>query len=211
MYCYVVGLSQYGVKIDQFDSKLFRTIFRYERVIRKDFHLHTLRTLQDLDTNPSETDSAEDFVSDLNTSESLAVPLICLQRSVCLRYVSGERKHHGNRVLCCRDRVSFRSIRNDYAFLCCCCDIDVVNSDTSPTNDLETVCRVYNLFCYFRSTSDYEGIVLGYDLHQFLFGKTGVYVHIMLGSEHLQTIFCDRIAYKNFQSVFPPFEYVLYV
>ena len=125
-----VGFAVDGFEINEPDAELVRLLFRQERVIRENIHIHTDQALRDLAADLAETDNACGLIVDFDADEFTAFPLAGLHRSGGRGHVAREIEQQRHCQLSGGDRVSLRRVDDKNALLRRSLDIDIVDTDT---------------------------------------------------------------------------------
>ncbi len=102
-----------------------------------DLHAERRKPLRDKDTDPAETDDADDLLVELDPGVLAALPLTGLERGIGGRDVAGRGQQQPDRQLGRRDDVGRRGVDHHDAGLRGRRDVDVVQPDAGPGHDLE--------------------------------------------------------------------------
>ena len=147
------GLGQRGMESDEigagkerieryfFDAEIDRPLGRQERIVGDHLHAQTEGPLGDDRADIAAADDAERLAGQLDPHEARLLPFAGLRRAVGRRDLAAQREQHGNRVLGGGDRVAVGGIHHDNAALRRRCDVDIVDADAGPADDLELAAR----------------------------------------------------------------------
>ena len=124
----------------RFDTELAEPICGHERVVRDDAHPQPERALRDLATDTSQSEHTERLPRQLDSREARPVPRSGRERSVCLGDVPGEREEKRDRVLGSGVDGRLGGVRDDDPAAGRGLDVDVVDADACPSDDLEAFC-----------------------------------------------------------------------
>ena len=118
-------------------AELAEPLGRDERVVRDDLHLEANGTPGDLTADPPEPKHSERLVGELDPAPLRTLPPAGRQRRVSLRDVAREREQQPDRVLGGRDDVRLGRVRHDDPAPGRSVDVDVVDADAGPADDLQ--------------------------------------------------------------------------
>ena len=130
-----VRLGNYLIEGEQFHPHLATAFGRDERIEGDDSHAKGLGPVGDQFTNPSKTDDAKGLVGELDAFPARPLPPTSLERRMRLRNVSSLREQQRHRVLGRRDDVRLWGVHHHHPTPCRRSDVDVVQSDSCPTDD----------------------------------------------------------------------------
>ena len=132
-----IGPRQDLVEGQALDPQLPEALGRDERVVRNDAHLQAEGTPRHLPADPAEPEHAEHLVRKLDTAPLRPLPSPRDEGCMGLRDVARQRDEQADRVLCRRDDVRLRRIRDDDATPGRRVHVDVVDPDPGPTDHLQ--------------------------------------------------------------------------
>ena len=155
-----VGPGQEHVEIDLLDAEVARPLRRQERVIGDHAHLQTLGAVGDDRADVAAADQAQDLAHELDAHEAVLLPFAGPGRPVGGGDLTGECEHQRDGMLGRGDRVAEGRVHHDHAALGRGLDIDVVDTDARPADDLEIGCGREHLGRDLGRGADREAIEL---------------------------------------------------
>ena len=132
-----VGLGEQRVEVDEPDAHLRGAAGLDVGVVGDDRHPERAEPLRDQDADPAEADDADGLLVELDAGVLRPLPLAVAQRRVRRRDVPGGGEHQRDRELGGRDDVGRRRVDDHDAGLGRGADVDVVEPDAGPGDDLE--------------------------------------------------------------------------
>jgi hypothetical protein len=202
-----VGALQQLVEGDQRDAHFLGRLGGEEGVVGDDAHLEALGAVGHDGAHPADADDPEGLVVDLGAHELVLLPLARLHRGRGLGDLPGECKHHGDGVLGRGDGVPARGVHDDDAALACGVDVDVVDPDAGPPDDLEVVGPIDDLLRDLRGAADGKAVVVLDNPLELVGREAGHHVHLEAGGvlQYLDPLRGQRVADKHSLHVFFPF------
>ena len=156
----VVGRAQERIQIDRFDAELLKAIFGNVRVVADGLHFHGLHALGDARANAAEADDADDLVFELDACKPFPVPFAGHQGIVSLGDVAGHSHDHGAGVFRRSYRIGRRRIDDDNPSFCRRLDVDAVDADAGPADDLQFRGRIDDLLRHVSHRAGNQAVVL---------------------------------------------------
>ena len=156
----VVGRAQERIQVDRFDAELLKAVFGNVRVVADGLHFHGLHALGDARANAAEADDADGLVLELDARKPFPVPFAGHQGIVSLGDVAGHGHDHGAGVFRRSYRIGRRRIDDDNPSFCRRLDVDAVDADAGPADDLQFRGRVDDLFRYVGHGAGNQAVVL---------------------------------------------------
>ena len=112
----------------------------------------------------------------LDAHEPTSFPLAGLYTGTGIWYVSCHRHQKSDCMFSSCTDITTWAVDHDYTKPRGCCNIDIVDADTSSCHDFELLCGFQKICCHFRFGSHKEGIVVGNDLDQLFGSQTFLFV-----------------------------------
>ena len=136
-----VGLGEQGVEVDQPDAHLRGPAGLHVGVVGDHVHAERAQPLRDQHADPAQADDADGLLVELDAGVLRPLPLALPQRRVRRRDVPGGGEHQRDGELGGRDDVGRRRVDDHDAGLGGGADVDVVEADAGPGDDLEPRAR----------------------------------------------------------------------
>ena len=169
-----IGASEQRIEINFLDAEFHSALFRQERVIGHDFHLEADGALGNAAADIAATDEAERLVGDFEAHIARLRPLAGLRVVIGRRDLAGGGEHHRDGMLGGRDGVAERRVHDDDALGGGGLDVDIVDADTGPADDLEVGGRRDHVSVRLAGRTHGEAVILRDDLDQIFLGQTNL-------------------------------------
>jgi hypothetical protein len=158
-----VGAGEELVQVDQLHAEPRRRLAADERVVAQHLHLEAARAVGGDAADVAESDDAEGLAHDLGAAELGLLPLAALHRGGRLRDVAGQREQEAQRVLGGGHRVAAGRVLHDDAAPRGGRDVDVVDADAGPADDLEPLAGLDHVGGDLAARTDQEAVELADD------------------------------------------------
>ena len=163
-----IGARQELVEFDLFDSDFGRALGAQKRVVGDHPHSQSDAARGGDRADVAAADDAERLAGELHAHEAILLPLARLRRDVCSRDLPGEREHERDRVLGRGDRVAERRVHDDHAARCGGRNVDVVDADAGPADDLQSGRALQQFGGDLGRRPDRQTVVFADDLGEFV-------------------------------------------
>ena len=179
---------------------------RDEGVVDDDLHFEAPGPVGNDGSDFPKPDNAQDLVENLPALESFLVPDARFEGGGAAGNISREGKHHGDGVLGRGHDVAGRGIHDHDAPFGRRRDIDVVQTDPGPSDNLEPTACFQQVFGHLRRAADDQGVIVSDDGLELFRCKACFDVHInaVRFPKHLNPNLTQVVAYQYFHSFFPP-------
>ena len=155
-------------QIDQFHPDLFRHLPGQMRIIGDGLHLQALSPVGGNPADPADTDDTQGLAGQLPPHEALFLPLSFLHRGGCLRDIAGQGHHHRDRMFRRGGGIAIRGVHDHNPLLAGGRDIDVVQADAGPPDNLQFVGRLEQVGGHLGGAADHQALIIADDLFQLL-------------------------------------------
>jgi len=161
-----VGTAEKLVQFHLLDAELRGALLREERIVAQHMHLQADGARRDDRADIAAADDAERLAGDLDPHEAVLLPLAGMGRRIGLRYLPGEREHHGDGVLGGRDRIAKRRVHHDDAATRRRGYVDIVDADAGASDDFQPGRGTDQLLRHLGGGAHREAVILIDDFQQ---------------------------------------------
>ena len=144
-----------AIKFDPFGTGSF---FREKRIITQNFHFKRNTTAGHGQANSSETNHGNRLTRELRSGETFPIPLACLHGCGSRANIAGHRQQQRHRLFGGRGRVTGRGIHHHDPFARGGGQVDVIDADPSPNDDLQSGLILEDLGSQLRGTPNDDPI-----------------------------------------------------
>ena len=173
-----IGLGEQRVEISLFDAHFDRAFSGEERIKGDHFHFEAKSAAGDDGANIARADQTQCLAGDFDAHEPVLFPLAGLSRGVGLWQLAGKREHQRDGMFGGGDRIAKRRVHHHDALHRRGGDIDIVDADPGPANDLQVGCGFDQLLGQLGGRADRKAIILADNRFQFFGRFTGDDVYV---------------------------------
>ena len=161
-----------------FNAEVLRALRRQERIIGDDLHLQTQRAVGDDRADIARADQPQRLAGEFDPHEAVLLPLASLGRGIGLRQLAGEREHQRNGMFRRGDRIAKRGVHHHNAARGCRRNIDIVDANPGPADDLQVGGRGQYIFGRLGGGADGKAVIIADDGDQLVLGQPGFLMHL---------------------------------
>ena len=202
-----IGRRQQLVKLDLLDPDPARMFRRQERVIGDDLHLQPLRAVGDDGADIAAADDAQNLAGDLGAHEARFLPFAGLRRFIRRRDLPRQRQDHRDGVLGRRHGIAIGGVHHHDAARRRFGNIDIVDADAGPPDNLQLRRRVEDLACHLGRRADRQPVIPADDGGKLGRLQPGLHIHLdPAGLEDFDGLRAELVTDKYFRHGSAPFR-----
>ena len=195
-----IGAREQGVELDLLHPHVERPLRRQERIVGDHLHPEPQRPVGDDRADIAGADQAQCLARQLDAHEPVLLPFAVLGGAVGLGQLARQREHQSDGMFGGGYRIAERRVHDDDAAGRRGGDVDIVDADTGPTDDLEIGRRVEDVGRHLRRGADGKAIIVANDRLQFVLGEAGPLVDLdPIGSEDRGGVRIHGIGNQHFR------------
>jgi hypothetical protein len=168
-------------------------------VVDHDVHAECGRPLGHQSSDAAEADHPQRLAVQLDAGELAAGPLAFPQRCIGRRDLPGHAEQQSHRVLGRRQDVRLRGVDHQDAPAGGSLDIDVVQPDAGPADDLQAPALIDRFLVDLRRRADDDGVVLPDHVQELLPVQIGEDVDLQLTAHVFDPLFSEGLGDKDLQ------------
>ena len=163
-----VGAPYQVVEFDLLDAHFPGALRRQERVAGDHLHLQAAAPFGDVRPDVAAPDDPQHLAGQLHAHEAGFLPFPGLGAQVGGGNLPGEREHQRNGVLGGGDRIAERRVHHQHALRGRRGDIDIVDADAGPADDLQPCRRIEDFAGHAGGRPDGQPVIRADDALQFV-------------------------------------------